>query len=36
MDVMTAIKNFFISLYEAICAAKIAQAEAYVRGQRGE
>ena len=33
---MNSIKNFFISLYEAICAAKMAQAEAIIKGQRGE
>lgn len=33
---MKSIKNFFISLYEAIVAARMAQAEMIIKGQRGE
>jgi hypothetical protein len=32
---MKSVKEFFKSLYEAICAARMARAEAFVRGQRG-
>jgi len=33
---MNSIKEFFKSLYEAVVAARMAQAEAVIRGQRGE
>jgi hypothetical protein len=32
---MKSIKKFFNSLYEAICAARMAKAEAIVKGYRG-
>lgn len=33
---MNSVKEFFKSIYEAIIQARMAQAEAIIRGQRGE